>query len=234
MIKKRNIMTMASILTLFSLLSGGCGSTQPAARSETDGNAGTDFQSISEITTESRDDTISYPASFQITADNYFDYQPGLECSAFASAYLLRHFGEDADGLTLFEDFPGKLPGGNGVSPSGIEQFWEEREGYSAEFKTGGTVEDLKRLVSADVPVIVFIHVEEPYDTPHNTHYIPLVGYDEEYFYFAESLDYMANCKDDTGLNYNRKTEISKFERLWENIDAAWDFPYFIISKDHT
>ena len=166
-----------------------------------------------------------------ITAENQFDYQPGLECSAFASAYVLRHFGEDAWGMELFEDFPGKLSVG-GVLPTGIEQFFREHAGgYRAEFRRGGTIEDLKREVSKGVPVIVFIHVEEPYDTPHNTHYLPLIGYNSEYFYFAESLDYMANCKDEVGLRYNRKTEISKFERLWKNIDATWENPYFVVTK---
>lgn len=176
-------------------------------------------------------DEATVPESFLIMDENRFDYQPGLECSAFASAYMLRHFKEDADGLELFETFPGKLSGGAGVSPSGIEEFFHGREGYTAEFVTDGTVEDLKGLVSTGVPVIVFIHVEEPYESIHNTHYLPLVGYDSEYFYFAESLDYLANCKDEKGISYNRKTEISKFERLWKDIDGIWDNPYFVIQK---
>lgn len=174
---------------------------------------------------------IGLPESYMITAENQFDYQPGLECSAFASAYVLRHFGEEAWGRKLFEDFPGKLSGG-GVLPAGIEQFFRGREGgYRAEFRRDGTIEDLKQEISEGVPVIVFIHVEEPYDSPHYTHYLPLIGYDSEYFYFAESLDYLANCKDEAGLSYNRKTEISKFERLWKSIDATWDNPYFVITK---
>ena len=181
---------------------------------------------------EDADSEHQFPDTYLITEQNYFDYQPGLECAAFSSAYVLRHFGEEADGLELFEDFPGKLPDGSGVYPSGVKQFWDDLEGYAAEFKSGGTVEELKGLVSTGVPVIVFIHVEEPYTTTHNTHYLPLIGYDEEYFYFAESLDYLANCKDGPGLGYNRKTEISKFERLWSNIDGVWEQPYFVITRE--
>lgn len=170
------------------------------------------------------------PESYMVTGENYFDYQPGLECSAFSSAYILRHYGEEADGLTLYETFPGRLSGG-GAMPYGIKQFFKER-GYEAEFKSDGTVEILKELLVKGAPVIVFIHVEEPYETTHNTHYIPLIGYDSEYLYFAESLTDYANCKDEKDVPYNRKTEIAKFERLWKNIDGTWDYPYFVITKN--
>lgn len=168
--------------------------------------------------------------SYMVTGDNYFDYQPGLECAAFSSAYLLRYYGEEADGLTLYENFPNKLPGG-GVMPNGIKEFFSGR-GYQAEFKSDGTVAVLKELLSQGAPVIVFIHVEEPYESTHNTHYIPLIGYDADYFYFAESLIDYANCKDEKDVPYNRKTEIAKFERLWANIDGTYDYPYFVITKD--
>lgn len=204
----------------------GCGSKQESV--EEIGNS----QKASAVGQAVESNTVPVPEAYLITDKNYFDYQPGLECAAFSSAYVLRHFGEETKGLELFKDFPGKLPGGNGVFPTGVEQFWNERQGYSAQFKDNGTVDELKRLVSTGIPVIVFIHVEEPYSTPHNTHYLPLIGYDKDYFYFAESLDYLANCKDEPSLGYNRKTEISKFERLWRNIDGAWDQPYFVITKD--
>lgn len=175
------------------------------------------------------DEEKSIPESYMITAKNYFDYQSGLECSAFSSAYVLRHYGEEADGVELFKTFPEKISGG-GVSPDGIEKFFNKR-GYEAEYKCNGTIENLKEQLSKGTPVIVFIHVSEPYTSTHNTHYVPLVGYDNEYFYFAESLSYLANCKDEKDVSYNRKTEISKFKRLWDNIDGVWDYPYFTISK---
>lgn len=174
-----------------------------------------------------KENDTTIPESFMITEDNYFDYQSGLECSAFASAYVLRHYGEEADGVTLFETFPGKVWDG-GVSPYGIETFFNER-GYNIEYKCNGTINDLKEQVSKGVPVIVFIRVNEQ---EIYTHYVPLVGYDEDYFYFAESLPYMANCKEEEGLSYNRKTAISTFERLWNDIDGMWNYPYFIISSE--
>ncbi len=173
---------------------------------------------------------VPIPDEFMIESDNYFDYQKGMECAAFSSAYLLRHYGEEADGETLFEDFPSRASDG-GTMPQGIVTLFQER-GYEAEYVTNGTVEELKAELIKGAPVIVFIHVDEPLSTLHNTHYIPLVGYDEEYFYFAESLKGRANCKKDTSLPYNRKTLITKFERLWENIDGYWDYPYFVISPE--
>lgn len=181
-----------------------------------------------ETTTEGEEASI--PESYMIKAENYFDYQSGLECSAFASAYVLRHYGEEADGIELFKTFPQKNADGSGAPPYGILTFFEER-GYEAKYQCDGTIEDLKREISKGAPVIVFIHVAEPYTTTHNTHYLPAVGYDSEYFYFAESLLDFANCKEEKNVPYNRKTEISKFQRLWSDIDGFWDYPYFIISK---
>lgn len=161
-----------------------------------------------------------------ITAKNYFDYQSGLECSAFSSAYVLRHYGEEANGVELFKNFPGKVSDGGG-SPYGIVTFFEN-SGYAVEYKCNGTIDDLKKQLSKGVPVIVFIRVNEQ---SVYTHYVPLVGYDNDYFYFAESLSYLANCKEEKDIHYNRKTKISIFKELWANIDGRWNYPYFVISK---
>ena len=173
-----------------------------------------------------QDDNVTVPDSCMITAKNYFDYQSGLECSAFSSAYVLRHYGEEADGMELFKTFPGKVSDG-GVSPHGIVTFFHNR-GYEAEYKYDGTIDDLKEQLSKGVPVIVFIRVNEQ---EVYTHYVPLVGYDNDYFYFAESFPYLANCKDEIDVSYNRKTEISTFKRLWDNIEGMWNYPYFMISN---
>lgn len=178
---------------------------------------------------EKTEDEKPTPEEFMVDSKNYFDYQSGLECSAYASAYVLRHYGEKASGIELFETFPSKLPQG-GVMPNGIKTFFNKR-GYETEYICNATVEELKKQISKGAPVIVFIHVGEPYTSTHNTHYVPIVGYDKDYFYFAESLSDLANCKDEKDVLYNRKTEIAKFERLWANIDGMWDNPYYIIQK---
>lgn len=223
--KKILTATITALLLTSALF--GCGKENTASVSE---NQPLKSSAMSSQAEKTKPESAIVPEAFMVESDNYIDYQPGLECSAFSSAYLLRHYGEEADGLALYENFPGKLPEG-GAMPYGIKEFFNGR-GYEAEFKSDGTVDILKELVSSGTPVIVFIHVEEPYETTHNTHYIPLIGYDADYFYFAESLSDYANCKDEKDVPYNRKTEISKFERLWANIDGAWDYPYFSITKE--
>lgn len=214
--KKRMSMILAMILLLSTV---GCG------KSETRDLAAADYKSKSEEGSAAE----KIPDSYMIEQrDNYIDFQTGLECSAFSSAYVLRHFGESADGMELYENFPEKMSDG-GVMPQGILTLFESK-GYVAEYCLDGTINDLKTQVSKGVPVIVFIHIEEPYTTTHNTHYVPMVGYDNEYIYLAESISDLANCKDETDVPYNRKVEISKFEKLWTNIDGMWDHPYYVIT----
>lgn len=208
------------ILVVILLLSTvGCG------KPETSNLAAADDKSKSEESSAAE----KIPDSYMIEqGDNYIDFQTGLECSAFSSSYVLRHFGESADGMELYENFPEKMPDG-GVMPQGILTLFESK-GYAAEYCLDGTIAGLKAQVSKGDPVIVFIHIEEPYTTTHNTHYVPMVGYDNEYIYLAESMENLANCKDETGVPYNRKVEISKFDKLWTNIDGMWDHPYYVIA----
>ncbi len=215
----KNLISIALIITLLTITTG-CSSTSSSSTGS--------YSTSSSSEELNLDDNITIPESYMIETSNQFDYQTGTECSAFASAYVLRHYGEEADGMELYETFPGKIS--EGVSPNGILTFFNELD-YEAEFITDGTIDDLKKELLKGAPVIVFIHVIVPYISPHITHYIPLVGYDSEYFYFAESLEDFANCKDEKDLPYNRKTEISNFELLWENIDGMWDNPYYKISK---
>lgn len=206
------------ILILFSITTG-CGRT--ASNSTV---SDYDSRSSSIAGTE-------IPDSYMLeNKDNYFDYQSGLECSAFSSAYVLRHFGEPANGMELYQDFPEKMSDG-GVMPQGIVTLFESK-GYTAEFRPDGTLDELKAELNKGAPVIVFIHIKEPYTNTHNTHYVPMVGYDKEYIYLAESISTLANCKAETDVPYNRKIEWGKFEKLWTNIDGMWDYPYYVITLD--
>ena len=168
-------------------------------------------------------------ASCFLQEDNYIDCQTGMECSAFSSAYILRHFGEKADGVAIYKEMPDKMSDG-GVLPSSIVELFEAR-GYKAEFKCNGTIEDLKQEILTGNPVIVFIHIKEPYTSVHETHYVPMVGYDKDYIYIAESVRGMANCLEEEKNGYNRKIGIEQFERLWSNIDGVYNQPYFVIRK---
>lgn len=172
----------------------------------------------------------NYPETFIIeNKNNFFDYQPGFECAAFSSSYILRHYGSNDTGLELYKTFPGKLENGGGVYPLGIVSMFKSH-GFDADFMMRGTIDDLKQELSKGAPVIVFIHVDVDADTVHATHYVPIVGYDKDNFYFAESLPYKVNVTDKE-LPYNRITDIETFKKLWKNIDGAYQNPYFVVNK---
>lgn len=163
---------------------------------------------------------LSAPKEFMVTSDNYFDYQRRYECSGYASAYVIRSLGGEADGLSLYESFTDKNPDGT-LAPG---YLWENlrANGYKSSLCIGG-VADLKYQVSRGAPVVVLIRVNtyEPY-----LHYVPVVGYDEEYFYIADSLSTMVNAEDE---HYNRRVTVDEFKELWKNNTFAVDNIYITI-----
>lgn len=150
--------------------------------------------------------TAGMPESFLIDAPNRTDLQPKTECAAFSSAYVLRHLGVEADGNELYKGFPRKLLDGT-VDPRGILVLFR-RMGYKASFYRGN-IDTLKKRVSLGVPVIAFIKV---FPNKRYAHFAPVVGYDREHLYLAESLKHKANSKEN---GYNRKLPISELEKLW-------------------
>ncbi|MFJ5765044.1 hypothetical protein ACIP9C_06770 [Lysinibacillus sp. NPDC093210] len=49
-----------------------------------------------------------YPPNYLIQQNNRIDLQKNTECAAFSTAYLLRHFGIEAEGESLYTHFPCK------------------------------------------------------------------------------------------------------------------------------
>ncbi|WP_246188187.1 C39 family peptidase [Paenibacillus tengchongensis] len=146
------------------------------------------------------------PRSYCIQSLNKLDIQHHYECAAFSSAYVLRHFGIESDGNQLYKDYPRKLFDGT-VSPKGILVFFRKR-GYNASFYCGN-VRTLKKQVHQGNPVIAFIRVHPDQKF---LHFVPVVGYDDESLYLADSLEHTINCN---GVYYNRKISIRDFEALW-------------------
>ncbi len=72
-----------------------------------------------------------------------------------------------------------------------------------------GNINALKNEVSKGNPVIVMIRT---YINKTWLHYVPVVGYDEQYVFIAESLEELVNCDEQY---YNRKIEIKEFKKLW-------------------
>ncbi len=171
----------------------------------------------------------SVPEVYQIINNNRIDIQDNYECAAFSSAYVFRHFGIDADGIKLYEDFPNKMRTGY-VYPKGIINN-TRNYGFQISYRKGN-IETLKYHISKGVPVIVFIKV---FNNKNYTHYVPVTGYDKEYFYLAESLNFLVNCEDNNGL-FNRKIAVKEFKKLW-NTKAIkmpiYSNTYFVLSTNY-
>ncbi|MFE6169364.1 cysteine peptidase family C39 domain-containing protein [Viridibacillus arvi] len=150
----------------------------------------------------------NYPANYLIQQKNRIDFQKNTECAAFSTAYLLRHFGMEAEGEALYTHFPSKTRAGN-VYPKGIRKMLRKK-GFKTNYYKGN-INTLKYEVSKGTPVIVFIKVQKDFN---NLHFVSVIGYDEEYIYLSESLRHLVNC-DDVHKSYNRKVPLNEFKKLW-------------------
>lgn len=142
------------------------------------------------------------PEFFCASAGNRIDCQTDGKCAAYAAAYLLRHFGEDADGEALFPELKRPL----GFTPANSNADVLERHGYQAK-ACHGSIDTLKQRLAGGKPIIVFIRI------PGDTHYAVAVGYDEQYIYLADSLAENANASD---ARYNRVLTIEDFGAVWK------------------
>lgn len=149
-----------------------------------------------------------HPASYLITPNPAPDTQQKVECAACSSAYLLRFFGEEADGVELYhsETFPCKYEGG--AFPRCFKVFFEEQhKNYTTAYYTG-TTDDLKNAVSKGVPVIALLLYNG-----RSMHYVPVVGYDEQHFFIQNSVEKYRNVSDNKA--YNETLDIDKFDAMW-------------------
>lgn len=149
-----------------------------------------------------------FPEEFQISQKNRIDIQKKYECAAFSTAYVLRHFGIEADGFEIYSNFPSKMKTGY-VYPKGIRTYLKQKGFKTIYYK--GNINTLKKQISKGNPVIVFIKVNKKSS---DLHFVPVIGYDKDYLYIAESSEYLVNCKDDS-TTYNRKVSIDEFKKLW-------------------
>jgi predicted double-glycine peptidase len=144
----------------------------------------------------------NYPLKYMITKENRIDIQNNFECSAYSSAYLMRHFGIMAHGEELYKIMPNKMKNGC-VYPKGILKLMKQ-QGFKAAY-CKGNIAQLKKEVSKGIPVIVFIKV---YKNKSWLHYVPVAGYDEDNLYIADSLNHLINA---SNIYYNRKISTTEF-----------------------
>lgn len=166
-------------------------------------------------------ESVDYPPAFFCESEgNRIDYQTDGKCAAYAAAYLMRHFGEEANGEELFPEFKRSF---GFVSANGVAEVLE-RHGYRAK-ACRGSVDTLKRRLSEGDPIIVFIRI------PGDTHYAVVVGYDERHIYLADSLAENANA---SGEQYNRVLTTEEFESVWHTKMLLPDNIYITAHKKQT
>ena len=150
---------------------------------------------------------VKAPSEYMITTKNEIQKQGRYECGAYSMAYVLRSLGEDVDSKEFYDSLEPK--GKDGSVPYEAMSAGVERYGYKLE---SGMISlaALKYEVSKGVPVIVGMEI-----APGNSllHFLPIVGYDDEYIYAAESVGIYANEKGD---HYNRKINTDTFKKLWK------------------
>ncbi|MBP5365396.1 MAG: C39 family peptidase [Bacteroidales bacterium] len=149
-----------------------------------------------------------HPSSYVISPNPAPDTQTGVECSACSSAYILRFYGESADGVELYNQptFPCKFSAG--AFPMCFRRLFNEQySDFTVEYYTG-TTDDLKNAVSQGVPVIALLLYNGSI-----MHYVPVVGYDESHFYIQDSVREFRNVDDNN--DYNESIELQTFDAMW-------------------
>ena len=150
---------------------------------------------------------VNAPSEYMITTENEIQKQYRYECGAYSTAYVLRSLGEDVDSKEFYDSLEPK--GKDGSVPYEAMQAGVERYGY--ELESGMiSLAALKYEISRGVPVIVGMEIAPGNSLPH---FLPIVGYDDEYIYAAESVGIYANEKGD---HYNRKIKTDTFKELWK------------------
>lgn len=130
---------------------------------------------------------------------------------------VLRHFGIEAKGEALYEQIPNKMRNGY-VYPKGIPKLLE-RYGIKARYHKGN-MNTLKQELIKGNPVIVLIRYQKDKNW---LHYVPVVGFDEDAIYLADSLKELVNTPASSG--YNRKVPTLEFEKLWQT--SLWFMPFY-------
>ena len=157
----------------------------------------------------------NYPPEFFCDREyNRIDFQSDGNCAAYATAYVLRSFGEQADGESLAPEVK-RIFGF--VPPKSIVSVFKNH-GFSARAYRGNT-DTLKKRLASGVPVIVFVSI------PNDTHYAVAVGYDTQYFYLVDSLPKNVNTD---GNRYNRKLTIGEFEKILKTGTVIFDNVYIV------
>jgi len=163
-----------------------------------------------------------YPVTRQPDKSVAIELQGKNQCAAFAAAYVMRTLGISTDGAAVYRKLSGKLPGGL-VTPNGILSYFR-KNGRKAVFLRGSLDRVKAHLASGD-SVILFVRV---FPDRRYLHFVPIVGYDEEKIYLAESLDFLVNVNGDPYCN--RIVPADVLSRLWKLPLPFFANSYIVIS----
>lgn len=164
-----------------------------------------------------------YPESFHITIPNKFELQPPNQCAAYATAYILRSFGQKVQGEEIYKKVLFKIPISGYVLPKGIITYIKSY-GFKPEIWRG-ELPILKSKFSEGAPVLVLIGKGLQWQ-----HYMTLVGYDSEKqeLYFYDSKE----ASDENGsLPGNRTMTEEYFMTLWNNGLPIFNRVFITVSK---
>lgn len=148
-----------------------------------------------------------YKKEYMIKNKNRMDFQKSSECSGFSFAYILRSVGREADGNDMYAQMPGKFKNG-AVMPKNLKKL-VQMYGFKVTY-VKGSLESLKAELCEGNRVIVLIKTRADRAW---LHYVPIVGYDEDNVFIAESLEYLVNCQE---TYYNRSLAHCEFLKLWD------------------
>jgi len=180
-----------SALVLALALAGGC-SSNPA--DSTAGNS----ESGTSIVLDGNWKIIKQEGKDDIRVLNLTDVRQATyyTCGVSALQTILFYYGIEYQESTLAE-FAGSSADA-GTPPEGIVQAVgivnrEDGTDFTAEIRQNATIDDLKELIDAGIPVIVDIQAwrdedEEPFwkDDWIDGHYVVAIGYDDDNIYFEE------------------------------------------------
>ena len=166
-----------------------------------------------------------YDKEYMLKNRNRIVYQTSTECSGFSLAYVLRSFGMEADGKDIYAKIHRKMSNG-AVLPRTLIRLIQSY-GFNAKY-VKGSLETLKSDLSEGRRVIVFIKTRLDKNW---LHYVPVVGYDEDYIYIAESMNSLVNCNEEY---YNRKLINQEFLKYWDTREIYMPFyknTYLVITS---
>lgn len=175
-----------------------------------------------------RQDSIvpEHPDRFAVAKPNLFEEQDRNQCSAFAAAYVLRHYDIEVTGKQVYDKTPYKIPFGpwrGYVLPRGILRVVGAHN-LKPTLLTGN-ISTLKTRLATGVPVIVIVG-----DGLRWQHYMTLIGYDSS---AGEMYFYDSGRKGDTNGDQpgNRTITEEYFLQLWGNGLPLLNHVYIVVEK---